>query len=137
MTLSVPIITLTFLTLIFLSFEIKCCWWVLSELIFIISGVKLADSLIFFPWFFPLQDCLLLFGCQSGQALFKQFTLKFIFWWKNNSNVLKRFWTIETYLYLGDEYHLSINNSYEYSRYIRKQNGNSYINFLKKHLPIL
>ena len=48
--LSVPVITLlTFLILIFLSFEIQSCWQFLSELIFNTSRIKLTDSLIFFP----------------------------------------------------------------------------------------
>ena len=74
--LTVTMITLRFLTLIFLSFEIQSFWRVLSELIFITSGVKLADS---FPVTLSVSDCLVLLGCQSSQVLFTQFTVKSIF----------------------------------------------------------
>ena len=125
--LSVAIITLfTFLTLIFLSFEIQSCWRVLSELISITSGIKLADSFISFRWVFSLSGCLVLFGGQSSQVYFHTIFTKIHMLMEKTSNVLKYFWTMERYPHLWDEYRLSINDSYQYFRYIWKQNRNSY-----------
>ena len=75
--LSGPVITLlTFLMLIFQSFEIQsysCS--VLSELIFITSKIWLVDSVIqslfvFFRLLFSLSEFSVLFDCQCSQILF-------------------------------------------------------------------
>ena len=51
--ISVPLVTLlTVLTLSFLSFEIQSCWQVLSELIFVFSGIKLVNLLMISGEFF-------------------------------------------------------------------------------------
>lgn len=75
--LSVPIKTLlTLLALILLSFEIQSYSWAWSELIFITSVIKLADSVSYFRWIFSLSDCSILFRCNSSLIWFTKFTLR-------------------------------------------------------------
>ena len=136
--LSVPTINIAnILTLISLRFEIQSCWRVLSELIFITSGIKLAKSVFFVVSFFSFSDCSVLFGCQSSQALFAQLTLKSIFWWeKTIQKSSKKFPDNRDVLSFMRWIPSLHKDFYQYFRCIWKQNRNPYIN-VKKNLPVL
>ena len=101
--LSVPVITLlTLLTLIFLSFEIQntILFLSFSRTHFLYLWKKIGKFInsffFFFFWrgggrFFSLSGCSILFGCQSSQILFTEFTLRFILWWKKLFRCSKTF----------------------------------------------